>query len=510
MAYEYTVNGQNISLSVVKDMLGIRFREPAPLSIRNAAVSGPEFENFEDRFEVPKEKYTVFNMAKSLKSPSEHIAEAVIAMDAHEEIERSSPVFKVGTNYAMATDRLNVGFKTNTAAAKILKEYGCQILAQTGNEFSVSVGANVDPFDVVAKLGALSQVSYAEPDFVTFGSHVAARSEMQGPADPMEHNQYAIDITLATAAWQLQTGDPAIKIAILDEGVDTAHEDLAAAVVGNYDGVDDDSFQEPKPWDAHGTACAGLAVAIPENQIGIKGIGGGCSLMAVRIAYSPTPGGKWVARNSWITRAIEWSWTNGADILSNSWGGGAPSSAITNAFARARTLGRAGKGCVIVIAAGNTDSLHDYPGNLDEVLTISASNEFDEPKTKTSQDGESWWGSSYGPKIDVAAPGVHNFTTDISGDRGYNKTAGLQGNYYDRFNGTSSSTPIVAGAVGLVLSANSALSEAESRNIIRDTADKVGPLPYPNGRNDRMGHGRLNVLEAVKAAQATRTAALSE
>lgn len=75
--------------------------------------------------------------------------------------------------------------------------------------------------------------------------------------------------------------------------------------MGNYDGVDDDTFQEPKPWDAHGTACAGLAAAIHGNETGIKGIGGGCSLIAVRIAYSQFDGADWTSRNSWIKRAID-------------------------------------------------------------------------------------------------------------------------------------------------------------------------------------------------------------
>jgi thermitase len=60
--------------------------------------------------------------------------------------------------------------------------------------------------------------------------------------------------------------------------------------VGNYDAIDDDAFQEPNPWDGHGTACAGLAAAIHNNERGIRGTGG-CSLLAVRIAYSSQPGG---------------------------------------------------------------------------------------------------------------------------------------------------------------------------------------------------------------------------
>jgi thermitase len=268
--------------------------------------------------------------------------------------------------------------------------------------------------------------------------------------------------------------------------------------VGNYDAIDDDAFQEPNPWDGHGTACAGLAAAIHNNERGIRGTGGGCSLLAVRIAYSSQPGGNWVTSNSVIRRAIDWAWEHGASVLSNSWGGGVPSSAIINAFERARLQGRSGKGCVIVIAAGNASGPVDFPGNLPNVLTVSASSEYDEFKTRTSQDGEEWWGSNFGPEVAVAAPSVHNMTTDITAAVGY-----AAGHYAPDFNGTSSATPLVAGAVGLVLSANPQLTEADVRTIINQSAGKVGAVPYVDGRNDQFGYGRLNVYRAVQIAQGT-------
>jgi len=224
-------------------------------------------------------------------------------------------------------------------------------------------------------------------------------------------------------------------------------------------------------------------------------LSGGCAVFAVRLAYSNAPESEWITSNSIIRRAIDWSWNSGADVLSNSWGGGAPSNAITNAFNRAREKGRNGKGCVVVIAAGNEDAKVSYPGNLKDVLTVSASNEYDEPKTKFSQDGEYWWGSCFGAEVDIAAPGVHNLTTDMSGNKGYNK----EHNYTD-FNGTSSSTPIVAGIAALMLSANPSLSEKEVRDIIKRTADKVGHVPYVQGHNHRMGFGRVNALNAINAA----------
>jgi subtilisin family serine protease len=156
---------------------------------------------------------------------------------------------------------------------------------------------------------------------------------------------------------------------------------------------------------------------------------------------------------------------------------------------------------VIVIAAGNQFGPVSFPGALPNVLTVSASNEYDEAKTPTSRDGENWWGTNHGPEIGVAAPGVHNLTTDISGAAGY-----LGGDYDPKFNGTSSATPIVAGACGLLLSANANLRESEVRTIIGGTADKVGPYMYVEGRNDFFGNGRLNLLSAIEAVRDARPA----
>ncbi len=501
MAYEYFANGKKVVLTVDEDLVAVRFREPAVHSMRSSVAASRGLGPFSSRFEVPGEKFTVFDVLQTPEARSKRFAVATEAMESADEVARVAPVFKIGSSKILATDRVMVGFKPQTKNAKeILKNQGCEILEQNEDEYLVKLDETADPFEVTARLDALEEVDYAEPDFVTIRKHVprSAPAPLTSVSDPLAKHQYAIEITKAVEAWELQVGDPSIKIAILDEGVDTTHEDLAAAIVASYDAIDNDGFQEPNPWDAHGTACAGLAAAIHGNQRGVKGIGGGCSLMAVRIAYSARPDGDWITSDSTIKRAIDWSWKNGADVLSNSWGGGAPSTAIARAFERARTRGRGGKGCVIVVAAGNDSSPVDFPGNLDNILTVSASNEYDEFKTKTSQDNEWWWGSNFGPEVDVAAPGVHNYTTDISGSNGYNTEP--DGDYVSDFNGTSSATPIVAGAAALILSANKELTEADVREIIRDGADKVGSAIYVNGRNDQMGCGRLNVLKAIETA----------
>ena len=98
----------------------------------------------------------------------------------------------------------------------------------------------------------------------------------------------------------------------------------------------------------------------------------------------------------------------------------------------------------------------------------------------------------------MAAPGVHNYTTDIIGVDGYNDGGAFNPDYVKDFNGTSSATPIVAGIVGLILSVNPNLKEEQVRRLLKQTADKVGHVVYANGRNDQMGNGRVNALRAVQ------------
>lgn len=505
MAFQYRALGKTVELKIDPTVVAVRFQDDRPHSARAEATERAAAGPYASRFEVPGEKLTLVPTGPARFGPgtvaAASVESAIRDLNAQPEIALALPVFRVGPNRVVTTDRIIVGLDDASAAPKLMTKFGLRLIEARDDKIIGQVPDGAQVFDLLAAIDAEEEVRFAEPDFVTVGARIPKRppdGAAMTASDPLVGGQYAMQITRARDAWKLQSGQASIRIAVLDEGVDTHHPDLAACIVGAYDATDNDSYQEPNRWDGHGTACAGLAAAIGDNGVGICGVGTGCSILAVRIAYSTRPGGPWITTNSKIARAIKWSRENGADVLSNSWGGGPESTDIAEEFERARTLGRNGRGCVIAIAAGNEFGAVAFPATLPNVLTVSASNEFDEAKTPTSQDGESWWGSNYGPEVDVAAPGVHNLTTDISGTAGY-----APGDYEAAFNGTSSATPIAAGACALVLSAQPSLTEGQVRNLITSRADKVGQFPYVNGRNDHFGHGRLNVLEAVLGAKGT-------
>jgi subtilisin family serine protease len=380
------------------------------------------------------------------------------------------------------------------------KEHGATV-TQEGSEGKVLLSVPPDQDDPVGAAAALARalvergtVEGAHPNFLRLvqrpGPATAAQVAGQWGLD----NEGAPGVVgadvAARAAWTITAGEAAIRVAVLDEGVDTAHSYLKAAVVAEKDFVDGNPTAAPDGDDAHGTACAGIVCSRGPK---VTGLAHGTSLVAVRIAKSDGGAG-WIFDDFTTADAVDWSWRDAkADVLSNSWGGGPPVDVITSAFRRARKRGRGGNGTVVVIAAGNDQGPVSYPGNLPDVLTVGASNQWDERKTRSSRDGEDWWGSNFGTGLDLVAPGVSVLTTDISGRRGYSRSLTTP-----TFNGTSAATPFVAAAAALVLTARPDLTEEQVRKVLVETTDRITP---GSAWSRFVGHGRLNAFAAVRAAR---------
>ena len=299
----------------------------------------------------------------------------------------------------------------------------------------------------------------------------------------------------ADGAWQLLADASPVGeviIAVLDEGVDTEHEDLSSRIVSPYDAWDGDDDQDPNANDAHGTACAGIAAAVSDNALGIAGVHGTASIMPVRIAIG-NPWGGWNTTVAKIADGLRTAVDRGAHVLSNSWRT-PPSNLINSAVDYALAMDR-----VVVFATGNEFSTPvSYPARLAvsrAVIAVGATNEWDELKTHTSLDGEWFWGSNFGDAVSVVAPGVHVYTTDNSGSNGYSNT-----DYEEAFNGTSSATPHVSGIAALMLSVNPDLTPPEVKDILQETAEDLGKPGF-----DRYyGYGRVNAKRAVAEALARR------
>jgi subtilisin family serine protease len=294
-------------------------------------------------------------------------------------------------------------------------------------------------------------------------------------------------------AWGLQAISTSLVVAVIDDGVDLTHPDLN--LVSGFNGADGSTGGGPMDASSnHGTACAGNVGAIRNNSLGVAGTGAGVKIMPISFG----------TQFSHMANAIDLARTNGARVLSNSWGWvGAPVQAITDAINAALAANR-----TVVFAAGNGPDrppyTYDlaYPGVLGattDVICVGASSPTDEHKNASSSDGLHSWGSSFvGDGPQVVAPSPWSYTTDRQGASGYNTnatTTGVHADYEFQFGGTSSSTPKVAGICALLLSKNPNLTPAQVKTILRNSAVDIDAA----GVDTRTGNGRVDAQAALNA-----------
>ena len=410
------------------------------------------------------------------------------------------------------SDEFIVQFQENTSQEQIdalNAQYGTTMIRQTLNgSWVLKAPKGVDGMTMANQYVQESIVAWAEPNFIYPGGDLlhAVVNDPLWPSQWAHKNTGQSVSTGASAgpatvngspdadmdvdqAWDHTTGSNVI-VAIVDTGTDLDHPDLQANIVNGYDPTENDSIPNDDTQ-GHGTATSGVVGAVGNNNLGVAGIAYGAKIMPIRIFDD---GGN--TQNTWIGDGINWAWQNGADILSNSWGGGSPATEIDNAIQNARTNGRNGKGCIQLFSSGNDG--HDpveYPAYLTNVLAVGASSMFDEKKNPGSTDQQHWWGGNYGADLDIVAPTIV-YTTDIAGADGYNS-----GDYDDTFNGTSAACPNAAGVAALALSADTNLTVSQMEDILKKTADKVEKYTFNSaGWNRHVGYGRVNAYKAVLAA----------
>ncbi|MCT4602972.1 MAG: S8 family serine peptidase [Marinifilum sp.] len=500
----YQLNGKNIEFSISKNEIYVEFETTQKNTLQRTGME--ESIKLGDNSAILKMtelKNTYQERKQSLENKTST------------DFQRIEPilVYKDGTQQ-IANGELNIKLKDNVSLSDVLKgiNYTFEPNEFDKNLYLVKLGLETfELFKLVNQLQKDNKVEYVEPNFI--------RMLQKHTSDPFFSFQWAInnqgylggnvDADMdVDEAWQYATGNE-IKVAIIDEGVDLSHPDLISNLLSGFDATGGNSNGGPNKNtdDYHGTSCAGIVAAVRNNNIGIAGIAYNSKIIPVRIAYTngyPLGDSRrgWITNDNWIANGINWAWQNGADVLSNSWGGGSYSTTISNAINNAINNGRNGKGSIVLFSSGNNNGAVSFPATLDNVVAVGASSMCDERKTPNSCDGETWWGSNYGEEIDVIAPGVKIYTTDISGSDGYNN-----GDYKSDFNGTSSACPNAAGVAALILSINPNFTMNEVRQLLEKSTDKVPNYNYstssihPNGTwNNQVGYGRLNAANAVKEA----------
>ena len=278
--------------------------------------------------------------------------------------------------------------------------------------------------------------------------------------------------------WNAGTTGTGVRIAVVDDGMEVAHEDLAANVVAGQSWNYVNSTTNPThvfSSSAQGTSVGGVAAARDSNGLG----GTGAAPRAALVAYDLLEANVSANEADAMTR-------NGVSVFvsNNSWGApdnglwAASAATWRSAIDTGLSTGRNGLGIIYTWAAGNggqvgDNSNYDGQANYRGVLAICAVGD-DGVRASYSERGANLWVCT--PSQGRAAHAIT--TTDRVGALGYNP--GSPGdyanqNYTNTFNGTSSAAPLAAGVIALVLQAKPTLTWRDLRIILAQSARKNDP-----------------------------------
>ncbi|MCS6909212.1 MAG: S8 family serine peptidase [Anaerolineales bacterium] len=312
------------------------------------------------------------------------------------------------------------------------------------------------------------------------------------PDDPYWPNQYGTHNIQIPQSWNMLTGSACltVTVAVIDTGVDLVHSDLVGRFWHNSgetgagretNGVDDDGngfVDDWQGWDfangdndpqddhgySHGTHVAGIVAATANNGLGIAGAASlGCpaQIMALKVLRDSGEG-----TDADVAAAVRYAAEQGARVINLSLGARketpATEMAIEDAIAQ---------GALVVAAAGNSGQFGVYyPAAYESAVAVAASD---------SANRRAHF-SSYGPQVDLTAPGVGIYST-------------LRHNYYGTLSGTSMATPHVAAAAALLASQPQFDTPAKIRAALEYTALDLGSIC----RDPYFGAGLVQTLEAL-------------
>lgn len=297
------------------------------------------------------------------------------------------------------------------------------------------------------------------------------------PNDSAVSQQYYYTNTGMNNAWN-QGGKTSVKVALLDSGVNTSHEDLKNRI--EMSGIDysGENFKGVKDFTGHGTEVAGIIAAETNNGVGIAGMSGSANVKVVPYRVTRSDGS---APLSYFVSAVT-DICNRDDIriINISYGMNHSSDVQSRVYEMAEKANK-----VVIASSGNSgDSSVCYPAAYSSVVAVGGVNQSN--SRCTSYDWGSGNGSNYGSGLNLVAPANQIFTTDNNG--GYIKESG-----------TSFATPMVSGIAALMLSKNSALSNTQVRNILYTSAKDLGSPGY----DLEYGYGLVRADAALSQTSAT-------
>ena len=374
--------------------------------------------------------------------------------------------------------------------------------------------ANGDPVAAMAALQGEASVLRAGLNYIVT-TQITPNDSLFGNTWGMNNTASQLNDIDAPQAWDIYTGDPNYRVAVIDTGIDFNHPDLQGNIWNNpgeiaNDGIDNDgngyiddvrgwnfvtNTNNPQDGNGHGTHVSGTIAAKGNNGIGVAGVAWNAKIVPLKF-LSDTGSG--TTANA--IKAIDYCTANGIKLSNNSWGGGGFDSLLLQAITNAGAVDH-----LFIAAAGNNalniDVSLSYPAsyNLSNMVNVAS----------TTNTGTLSSFSNYGvATVHVGAPGSNIFSTwPIA------LTVLGQQNGYNSISGTSMAAPHVTGLAALLRGKMPSWTATQVRSAIlgstkplANLAGKVGREGIISAYNALLGTNVEAIPPTVNAVRTPATA----
>ncbi len=275
-----------------------------------------------------------------------------------------------------------------------------------------------------------------------------------GAPDPHRVVQWPLDRLPYESLWSTADGT-GVCVAVLDNGIQRDHPDLAGAVVGGTNQTDEALGTGAD----HATHVAGVIAATPSNGLGVSGAAPGVSLLDVKVLRAATGTGY----DSWVAAGIAWAVDHGAQVVNLSLGSRcAPATPCASAAMSVALDYAESNGVLVVAAAGNDGDPDDPPENpKHNWWSWPAAFEWPVAVASTRIGDLRSPSSTQAPYIDVAAPGDLVASTIAESSYAY-------------MTGTSMATPYVSALAAILWSARPHETASDIRTRITSNVEDIG------------------------------------